>query len=165
METSKPLTGETLFDLTLYAEDTPANHLALRDIEKANKTNDTYGLGLETPLANYDQNTQSWKMYGDISLWEDCQLLETLPVSGMTRNGALYQRQAWAPLTGVTESSLWATPTASLKHNVNWMARVPYRWNAWETPPGYEHLGGQPINLEWLEWLMGFPMGWTDAED
>jgi hypothetical protein len=149
----------------LFAEATLASLSAFQETERENMTSAICGLGLNKPLASYDLDTQSWKMYGDISLWGDCQLLESLPPSGMTRNGELYQRQAWEHLTGATESSLWATPTASLKHNKNWQHRKPYRWNPWETPPGFEHLNGQPINPEWLEWLMGFPIGWTDAED
>jgi DNA (cytosine-5)-methyltransferase 1 len=72
------------------------------------------GHGLEQPLANYDPDTQSWKMYGDISLWGDCPLLVNLPVSGMTQNGVLFLQHPWVPITGETESLSWPTPRANV---------------------------------------------------
>jgi hypothetical protein len=38
----------------------------------------------------------------------------------------------------------------------------------WRTPTGFgpslpDVVGGTP-NPEWLEWLMGFPIGWTELE-
>jgi hypothetical protein len=212
METSKPLLGETLFDLTLYAADTPANHLAKQATDKAQTTPDTYGLGLETPLANYDPDTQSWKMYGDTYLWGDSPLLENLPVSGITQSGDLYQQQAWELRTYENELSLWPTPTAvtrPMEGNVRIyrsmieagimteaeanailgkpvtdpQGKLP-RWptpvasDAWtdglkssQQKDGSRHslnlpsaVGGK-LNPTWVEWLMGFPTGWTDLED
>jgi len=212
METSKTSTGETLFDLTLYAADTPANHSAKQAIDKAQTTQDTCGLGLEMPLANYDQDTQSWKMYGDTYLWGDSPLLENLPVSGITRNGDLYQQQAWELRTCESELSLWPTPTAvtrPMEGNVrmyramieagkmteaeaNAILGKPVtdpqgKLQRWPTPvasdawtdglkssqqkDGSRHslnlpsaVGGK-LNPTWVEWLMGFPSGWTDLED
>jgi hypothetical protein len=69
------------------------------------------GHGSEQPLANYDPDTQSWKMYGDISLWGDCPLLVNLPVSGMTQNGVLFLQHPWEPITDAIESLSWPTPT------------------------------------------------------
>jgi hypothetical protein len=231
METSKPSTGETLFDLTLYAADTLANPLAPQASVKASKTQDTYGLGLETPLANYDPDTQSWKMYGDTYLWGDSPLLENLPVSGMTRNGVLFPQPVWVPITDETELLSWPTPrncTAMAATIIPESAHNPKRFpnletivgrRTWPTPcsndannstfpesqrkkdyligvlmremwptpvasdawthslqssqqtEGSRHslnlpsaAGGQ-LNPTWVEWLMGFPTGWTDLED
>jgi hypothetical protein len=260
METSKQSTGETLFDLTLYVADTPANHSATQASAEARTTHATYGLGLETPLANYDQDTQSWKMYGDTYLWGDSPLLENLPVSGMTLNGVLYPQPVWEPITDETELSLWPTPTAvtrPMEGNVRiyrakieagemteaeaeailgksvWAAQgaIPMMWPTpttqevehpeaqltetgrrkskngntshsigladavllWPTPTanGWGSTGhramldkqitqgfmpesdklpmtagnGGRLNPTWVEWLMGFPTGWTDLED
>jgi DNA (cytosine-5)-methyltransferase 1 len=253
METSKPSTGETLFDLTLYAADTPANPSAPQASAKARMTHATYGLGLGTPLANYDPDTQSWKMYGDTYLWGDSPLLENLPPSGMTQNGELYLQHPWEPITNETESSLWPTPTAvtrPMEGNVRmyrakieagqmteaeaeailgksvWEAQgaIPMMWptpvasdwkprgpnskhqglweviktrdKLWPTPTARDWKGaagfkkearnmadltylaqvrsgtrngrdghGGSLNPTWVEWLMGFPTGWTDLED
>jgi len=249
METSNKLTGEQLSLWTSSAADTPANHSAPQENDEAQTTHDTYGLGYETPLAHYDPDTQSWKTLEDISLWGEQPLLESLPKSGMTRNGALYQQPDWVRPIDVTALSLWPTPTAvtrPMEGNVRmyrakieagemteaeaaailgksvWEAqgKVPTVWptptvndaknvnpkpnrrpglvsavnNAkWPTPlaqggGGSGHwnkvekmyLDGQityeekmalqagrggKLNPMWVEWLMGFPIGWTDLED
>jgi hypothetical protein len=212
METSNELIGEQLSLWMSSAEDTPANHSALHHHQdEENMTPDTYGHGSETPLAIYDPATQSWRMCGDISLWEVSQLLEILPPSGMTQNGELFQQPAWERITVETESSLWPTPTAvtrPMEGNVRlyrakiqagemteaeaeailgksvWAAqgKVPALW---PTPvargglDGGSHSRATIKKLEntpaevpstgklspmWVEWLMGFPLGWTDLE-
>ena len=127
------------------------------------KTHVTCGLGYETPLANYDLDTQSWKTFGDISLWGDCPLLANLPPSGMTRNGVLYPQPAWGPIIDATGSSLWPTPTADDASNVN---PKPNRFMGLVAAVnGQESQRTGKLNPMWVEWLMGFPIGWTDLED
>jgi hypothetical protein len=205
METSKELTGETLFDLTCYAVDTHVNHSAPQANAGAKKTLDTFGLGFEKPLANYDPSTQSWKMYGDTYLWGESPLLENLPISGMTRNGELFLQPAWEPITAETVLSSWPTPTTQdhivrkstqqklgSMHSVGlgdavrmWPTPTVSNWMvATSTEAIHRHLENHPpssrlleevameqpdstgfLNPMWVEWLMGFPLGWTDLED
>jgi len=265
METSNESTGETLFDLTLFAGDTLASRSAQRGNATGQTIRDTCGLGFETPLANYDPDMRCWKMFGDISLWGEPRLLGNLPPSGMTRSGVLFLQPLWVPITDATGSSLWPTPTAhSDNSNANgkfpndtlrdavmratWPTPTgddasnvnpkPNRFRGlvaavnetmtWPTPtaadawtdslessqikPGSMHsvtLGravqmwptmsangmgntgsqqiiqrqveagkvtedekrsmtagnGGKLNPTWVEWLMGFPIGWTDLED
>jgi len=250
METSKTLTGQQSNDLTLFAVDTLANHLAPQASGKAQTTHDIYGLGSEMPLAHYDQLTQSWRTSEDISLWGDYKLLENLPKSGMTLNGVLFQQQEWVRPIDETELLLWPTPLTNdnkaglKKANPNLIDAVLIRPNLgdpapttqefkqdrmwptarasaamadspeailrnlkkkgykskleqavqlWPTPRAaqaearnhtvYSREFGKPQNLEnriaqrdpsaiggklnpmWVEWLMGFPIGWTDLED
>ena len=257
METSKTLTGEQLNDLTLFAVATPANPSLKQENEGEKMIRDTCGHGSETPLANYDLLTQSWKMFEDISLWGDYKSLENLPKSGMTRSGVLYQQPVWVRPIDAIESSLWPTPTAvsrPMEGNVR-MYRAKIQtgemteaeaeailgksvWKAqgklpevWPTPVSSssmaEDIGtvqkrlknGKPyksrlieavakyptpiangmaggsgafnkaqsledsgqitkeeriaiqagnggkLNPMWVEWLMGFPLGWTDLEE
>jgi hypothetical protein len=206
MATLKKLTGETYHQPTLFAVDTLANHSQTRESDKATPTNDICGLGLETPLADYDPATQYWKMYGDIYLWGDCPLLENLPPSGMTRNGVLFPRPHWVPTTDAIDCLLWPTPRASAamaEDTENITARMEagedYKYKLeqavaiWPTPRAamaetrnhtvwarsldkpqnlenrVAHLEpsaiGGKLNPTWVEWLMGFPTGWTDLED
>jgi hypothetical protein len=209
METSKTSIGETLNDLTLFAVDTLANHLAPQANEKAQTIHDTFGLGSEMPLAHYDQRTQSWRMSEDISLWGDYKLLENLPKSGMTQNGALYQQLDWVRPIDANASLLWPTPrnctamAATITPKSAWDQRrfpnletvvgrrewpTPTTAN-WVTSTSVEStreamLKGEKyssrivqavameeptatgyLNPMWVEWLMGFPIGWTDLED
>jgi len=237
MATSNKSTGETLFDLTSYVVDTHASRSAQQANAKEKTTLDTCGLEYEKPLADYDPDTQSWKMFGDTYLWGESPLLENLPPSGMTRNGVLFPQPQWEPLTGETESSSWPTPTASdwkgrgpnsqqqglpeavkrsvgywptprsssamnediatlterLQNGTPYKARLEEAIAMWPTPRAamgetrnhtvYARSSDKPQNLEnkvasteptaiggklnptWVEWLMGFPPGWTDLED
>ena len=182
-------------------------------------TLDTCGRGFERPLADYDPGTQSWRMFGDTYLWEGPPLLESLPPSGMTRNGVLFPQPPWVPITDVIASSSWPTPTAvtrAMEGNVRlyrakveagemteaeaeailgksvWEAqgKIPARWPTPRSSSamadematsldrvqriGYKArlekkvaMEGSPtgkLNPTWVEWLMGFPTGWTDLE-
>jgi len=187
MATSKKSTGKKSKDPTSLQAATPANRSRKQANAKALKTHDTCGHGYEKPLANYDPITQSWKMCQDISLWEEPKSLERLPKSGMTRNGVLYQQPDWVPIISEKESSSWPTPTVDDAKNVN---PKPNRFQGlvaavnkttWPTPSANEHkyrlqgssqasknlnaLHGGKLNPTWVEWLMGFPTGWTDLED
>jgi hypothetical protein len=246
--------------------DTPANRSASPVNEPEKTTHDTYGLISETPLASYDPDTHCWKMFGVISLWGDSPSLETLPPSGMTRNGELFQQPAWVPIIDATGLSLLHPPTATMNQMapsmnsgwwptptaVEWKGRGPNsrqqglaeKVQLWPTPtavtrpmegnvrlyrakieagemteaeaeailgksvweaqgkipavfptPTYGKLAGGTgginqiealysdgtitaeerramragnggkLNPTWVEWLMGFPLGWTDLED
>jgi hypothetical protein len=230
MATSKKSTGDESYNLTSFAADIHASLSAKQENDEAKTTQDTFGRGYEKPLANYDPDTQCWKMYGDISLWGEPQSLASLPPSGMTQNGVLYQQPAWAQITDEIELSLWPTPTAhpnnsnkngkfknpTLRDAVNmWPTPTTQEvehpeavWNEkgrrvspngnthsmgladavqkWPTPtaahaythalkssqqtPGSRHslnlpsAAGKQLNPTWVEWLMGFPTGWTDLE-
>ena len=169
METSKESIGETLFDLTSYVADTPVNLSVPLDDAQAKTIRDTCGLGFNKPLAHFDPNTASWKMCVDTLPLVEPPLLETLPPSGMTRNGALFQQPAWEPITDATGSSLWPTPRAALgdARNHTVYARSTDKPQNLENKVGTADpsaIGGK-LNPTWVEWLMGFPTGWTDLED
>jgi hypothetical protein len=208
METSKTSTGETCNDLTLFAVDTPANHLAPQANAEAQTTQDTFGHGLEMPLAHYNLPTQSWRTSEDTSLWGDYKSLENLPKSGMTRSGALFLQPDWVRPIDETELLSWPTPTArdwkgaagfkNPKRNLadlTYLAQIRDGHRLAEYPTmsanGMGNTGSQQIlqrkvesgqmteqekkrmtagnggslNPMWVEWLMGFPIGWTDLED
>jgi hypothetical protein len=169
METSNKLIGEQLSLWTSSVVDTRVNRLAQQDTEKAQTTQDTYGHTCEQPLANYDRSTRSWRTLEGISLWGDYKSLESLPKSGMTRNGVLYQQEDWVPAINVSGSSLWPTPRAAQAESRNHTVYVRESGK----PQNLENriaqrepsaIGGK-LNPMWVEWLMGFPTGWTDLED
>ena len=168
METSNKSTGETLFDLTCYVEDTHANRLANQDDDKANTTQDTCGRGLEKPLAHYDPITRCWKMY-EATLISDFQPLSgSWPISGMTRNGHLYQLPRWVPRTLGKGLSFWPTLSASGMGNTGSQQMLECLVNAGrlteDEKRGMTSGNGGRMNPMWAEWLMGFPAGWTELE-
>jgi hypothetical protein len=205
MEISKESVGETLFDLTSFVADIRVSHSQLLEDATEKTTHDTYGHGLELQLANYDPNTQSWKMCGDISLWGLTKSLEILPPSGMTLNGKLFQLHQLVPLTEETELSSWPTPRVAgsgenisivqerFKNGMKYKSRLEEAVALWPTmtangmgSTGHRALldkrissgditpdekrqmsagNGGRLNPTWVEWLMGFPLEWTDLED
>jgi len=113
MATSKKLTGETLFDLTSFVADTPVSPSQQQANATAQTTHDTFGLGLEKPLASYDLNTQSWKMCEDTFLLDSTPFLGKWPASGMTLNGKLFPQPQLVRRIVEIVSSLWPTPVSS----------------------------------------------------
>jgi hypothetical protein len=245
MEISKKSNGETLFDLTLFVADTHVNPSPPQAKGKAPTTHATSGLGCETPLANYDLNTQSWRMC-EVTLVSDSPPFSgKWPASGMTQSGKLFPQPqlvrriveiaslSWptprnssamsedigtiqerlengkpyksrleeAIALAPTPSGNWPTPTASdvftdnLKSSqqTDGSVSLGQAVQMWPTPKSTdykaaviwpqskthsrdmalretiaernpEHVGGR-LNPTWVEWLMGFPLGWTDLED
>ena len=169
METSKKLTGEKLSAPTLSAEVTHVSLSAQQANDKGQTTLDICGLGLGKPLASYDPDTRLWKMFGDISLWGDSPSLENLPPSGMTQNGELFLQPAWEPIIKETEYLSWPTPRAAQSETRNHTVYARFS----EKPQNLENrlaqrdpsLIGGKLNPTWVEWLMGFPTGWTDLKD
>jgi hypothetical protein len=186
-------------------------------------------------LAKYDHDMSLWRTAQCSLIEEESELLETLPRSGMTRAGLLWELPMLERRTSETGSGLWLTPRAtdvgkgerqetflkrmgdrtdrcaqSLAAQVN----NPKTWptptvcgnynrkgvsktsgdglatavakRMWPTPnAGNEKWGGTmqewgvsknwvrqempelargALNPMWVEWLMGWPLGWTDLK-
>ncbi len=119
---------------------------------------------------------------------------ETWPRAGMMRNGTAYRLSQLVPLTDVIGCSSWPTPRAEERQQHNSRddyVALSKAVKMWPTPTGYlrdmdtmerarysrdqlrrmKHFGhpyqtqttGQ-LNPTWVEWLMGFPPGWTDLD-
>jgi hypothetical protein len=159
--TFKPLTedrGEEL--LTLYLAGFHARTLVQQGKAQELTENDQEcGDTWRGWLAKYDPDTSSWRT-AQCSLLEDLnESLATLPRSGMTRNGLLWELPMLGQITSETESGLLLpTPTC---HNAKEGAH-PSEYNR-NTPTLATHAGGQ-LNPTWVEWLMGWPLGWTDLK-
>ena len=154
-------TGQTWNDPTLSQADTPANHSASSDQEKANTTHGTYGLNSLNAFAYYDPDTHSWKTSQGTFLSDSEQYSQTWPLPGTTHNGIAYQLPPSAPTIDATvSSSLLPTPTSR-----DWKdGTAPrYRNGRIQTDSLGRRIGGPP-NPTFVEWLMGFPEGWTDLE-
>jgi hypothetical protein len=84
--------------------------------------------------------------------------------------------------TGLRRAALWPTPTADDANNAtrasgvqecfrtpssrDWKGQSAASWRERETgdptPTLPDQIGGQ-LNPTWVEWLMGYPLGWTDC--
>ncbi|MND77963.1 hypothetical protein D3C80_696670 [compost metagenome] len=136
-----------------------------------------YGNTWQELSVRYDLNLCSWRTHHCL-LEEDLQWsLVTLPKWGMTRNGVVFQHSTQERLTSGTEfgslQRIWTTPSASdatrggcitekmtgtsLAQQVNTQSRIPSFALQLDTITG-------PLNPEWVEWLMGWPIGWTELK-
>jgi hypothetical protein len=149
--------------------------------------------------AKFDPHTSTLRTAQCSLLEEEPELLQTLPRSGMTRSGMLWERQTLVLRTSETESGSWPTPMSSeYKANKNYrpgrqngltqavmkwptpvksdsQARRPSKgWKedsdlpsvVWTESGGKENPNLPPaqLNPTWVEWLMGWPLGWTDLK-
>lgn len=107
------------------------------------------------------------------SLWEEdlewCSV--TLPRWGMMQNGELWERITLPVHTQESESGSWPTPRCQMARRPNW-ERVEtgnHKCNLEDYTAIKEGLtrgsGKWSLNPEWCEWLMGWPVGWTNATE
>lgn len=174
-----------------WQEDSPAPATPSPDADSASPTPAGAGPDSSPSWTPSDPRTYSSKMSktwsGPVSMLS----CETLPHDGSMRSGVVSRRPRWARLIydgGCSSSS--PTPPASADATKPGDAATPpagitpcgtssARVALWPTPtardstrgrgreaaekgrPLSEVLGGPP-NPPWIEWLMGFPAGWTD---
>lgn len=139
----------------------------------------------------YDLQSSSWKTVRDSSEevlpWSSV----ILPKWGMTLNGSLFRHPTAERPISVTASGLWPTITVCGNYNRKGLSKTSGDGLAtavrnWPTPnAGSRNWGGSmqewggsgnwvrkdmpelatgPLNPEWVEWLMGWPIGWTDLK-
>lgn len=161
--------------LTSSAEASPANPLAWPVGDAGSRTNGGYGPNLPASFAWYDPDTSSWRTFQGSFLSTEEQpwpkFSETWPRAGTMRNGTAYQRQPLVPRIDATAYSLWPTPQASDAMRVR--LRVESLTRTYDRKrKGIHGAAILPEVLaaefatsqtgEFTEWLMGFPIGWTD---
>lgn len=85
-----------------------------------------------------------------ITLWPTPNASDHIAKRTMHARGNLTLQGAVAGVNPVDAERLWPTPTA----------------NRWDGPQshGVNVVTGS-LNPVWVEWLMGYPAGWTDCED
>ena len=124
-------------------------------------------------LARYDPNTHSLRTV-QCSLLEDLnESLQTWPRWGLMHDGVCYQQPMLAQTTSESESGSLQripTPDANMGNRgtqENWQPVRPSGQPAQYPINQYlrdlTKTTGKP-NPMWCEWLMGWPMGWTDLK-
>ena len=107
-------------------------------------------------FAKYSPSTHSLRTH-QCSLFEDStEYCVTLPRWGSMRTGECWEQQMLEQNTNAKESGLWATPTTP-SGGGNCGGSGAYK-NALKNGTHIPH----SINPNLYEWLMGFPIGWTD---
>ena len=180
--------------LTWYLEDFHAKTSAQQEkVTDLTESDQECGVTWRGWLAKYDPDSCSWKTPQCSLLGEEPESLATLPRWGMTVDGLLWEQPMLEPITRGTESGLWASPNArdwkdsgasqgnrkspNLGTMVHWptprTAGMCGGTGSWEllnkntTKEEARQMGagnGGKLNPTWVEWLMGWPLGWTDLK-
>jgi DNA (cytosine-5)-methyltransferase 1 len=117
-------------------------------------------------FAKYDPDTCGWRTHQRSLEGGFIEFSETWPRWGSMRDGECYPlkmpsglKELRQSITGVNASgSTVKLPTLTVQDSAN---NGPPSQLERNTPPLNAVVGG-PLNPEWGEWLMGWPIGWTD---
>jgi hypothetical protein len=167
----------TYQQLTLSVAGSRAKTLAMPEsvLESLKELDLACGLNTSESFANYDPDSCSWKTSQRSLFGNWAPYSETWPRAGMMRNGRCYQRRPLVPPILGTDASFLPTPTAYdstpggpnnhyqglgnlAKHYPERLIESLREMDIYIVPPIGEHLP------ELMEWLMGFPVGWTGLE-
>lgn len=139
-------------------------------------------------LAKYDPASRSWKTHQCSLLGGLEPFSETFPKWGSMRNGEFLERTMWEPHTAESEFGFWPTTRQSSDKIPRTKFATPTARD-WKDTPGMALTGTNPdgsersrldrlaaqvyseqeeigglLNPNWVEWLMGWPIGWTDCD-
>jgi len=118
-----------------------------------------FGPSKTASLAKYSQSARIWKTAQLSLLGDSEEFSETWPREGSIVDGEFFQAKPLAPIMSVKEFGfLLPTPTA---HNAKEGA-YPSEY-ARNTPTLATHVGGK-IHPNFTEWMMGWPLDWTDLK-
>lgn len=108
-------------------------------------------------FAYYDPASSSWRTLGPLPFEGLAESLATFPKSGSMRSGQLYPHAPWVPHTHESGCSLWPTPTASNRDNAGGS-------NSRKAAISKGTYVSGRVNPNLYEWLMGYPIDWTETE-
>jgi len=155
------------------APDSPASRLAPQESDSELTTSAICGPQQSSASAWYDRDTACWRTYQDSFLAATLEpYSETWPRAGMTLDGVFYPQPKWERPIDETGCSFWPTPTKrdyrsphadnseAFEGRKNNPRGVPLVEQVQREAGG---VGGQ-LNPTWVEWLMGWPLAWTDLK-
>jgi hypothetical protein len=147
----------------------------LEKVQESMESDQECGEKWRGSFTKYDQDLSLWKTH-QCSLLEDLEeFSETWPQWGLMRDGECWEQKTLEQTTRGTESGfLLPTPDTVNRDN----KKVLFNRNAVSqsgrslatyarTFPNQfseETNNGGQLNPNWVEWLMGWPVGWTDLK-
>jgi len=155
--------------LMSFLEASPVRTSAHQDEVQASRVNDlASGQKWRESSVRFDLDSCSWKIHpcssNEVLPWSSV----ILPKWGMAANGFVYRRlKLERPIKGIASGS-WPTPRATDYKG----ARCPLAAAKVRARGFYPNLqeaiaeaaGGGTLNPDWDEWLMGWPIGWTELK-
>jgi hypothetical protein len=156
-------------ELTSSAEDFPARtSLKLDTKSEFMGTALVFGLKCTESFVRLDPELWLWRTWQRCLNGEWSEFLGTWPEMGLMRNGVCYPLVNLVRHTHAPECSSWPTPLATDWKETGNVERMAKHWTHGEHQQrpqhrfAYEYGKAAPVALQ--EWLMGYPIGWTDLE-
>ena len=155
-------------ELTSLLEATHVNALVQQVKEKETKTLDTYGLTYGDTSKQLDLFGASLKTSKDTLALDLEKSLATWKDSVIKQRGEYSQRVKLAHCTKEREFISWPTPSARDHKGGYQGGRIRNGKVSFDTlDVAVQHRGGDKtkvghLNPDWVEWLMGVPIGWTE---
>ena len=149
-----------LGESTSSAGDSPVSHLVSQDSKRDRTTTVTSGLQClklskeSGPLGSLE------RMLLASSDWASTRCLLTWKKKVTPQGRLLFQLAASMPRIAVKESGLW--PTATANEDACGRPGAKMQKMLGNHPEVRGDLTGGTLNPQWVEWLMGFPSGWTE---
>lgn len=126
------------------------------EVSELVERNQDYGLKWQESLMRSGHHLSSWRILPDLGIKDLLTSSVILPKWGMTANGSVYQHHLSELHTKEIERGLLPTPVADdTGHRKN-------RYAQGGRPLSYV-IGGK-LNPEFVEWMMGWPIGWTELK-
>ena len=145
------------------------------------------GLNISESLKKYGLDLCLQKTHRTYERVDSAPSSKDLPVWGMVFDGECWELGTSARLTSGTECGLWPTPVASdtgIRKKNYAQGGTPLSMAAARFPtptvqdaknnggpsqmkhntPPLNAVAGGSLNPLWVEWLMGWPIGWTDSK-
>lgn len=124
-------------------------------------------------FAKYSRDSRSWKTAQHSLFGGYTEFSETWPRWGSMRNGECWERITSEEFINGKESGFWPTPTKSPR-DASCTMGTALKWDGKVTQDSLSfavcraemkdgrHLPTGQMNPEFVEWLMGWPIGWSD---
>ena len=166
-----PVRLESTGDLrTWLQQDFHASPFQSQESKPEKTTPEICGLPLSTSFAWYDPDTHSWRTFQACLLPDiSHESWETWPKAGTIVDGEFYPQRKWERRIKEIVSGLLPTPLAKIIPET--MDDLKRRQAAFQNGESkfnptakLEHIVGGIPAPESLEWMMGWPMGWTDLQ-
>jgi hypothetical protein len=125
-------------------------------------------------FVKYDPDSCSWKTHQCSLLGDLDEFSETWPQWGLMRDGECWEQRTLEQTIRGTGCGLslemWPTPVksdyAGRRPSKGWKGDSDLPSVVWTRTGGAQNPQMSPasINATWTEWLMGWPLGWTDLK-
>ena len=138
-------------------------------------------------LGDLDEFSETWPQWGlmrDGECWEQRTLEQTIrgtefglsvkfptPTVGMVTGGQNPEKGGQVGLGYMARKNKWPTPDANCGQRgtqPEWTSQRPSghpaQYSINQAVRDAEQNNGGPLNPMWVEWLMGWPLGWTDLK-